>query len=53
MRGAVENGAMQLKYGTSSSEVKASSIEDIFTGTETTAGQRSLDLVRLLHLYSP
>ena len=34
----VENGAMQLKYGKSSSEVKASSIEDIFTGTETTQG---------------
>ena len=38
----VENGAMQLKYGKSSSDVKAASIEDIFVGSETTqAGGRT------------
>ena len=37
----VENGAMQLKAGKSTNEVKAASIEEIYTGTEgTQAGGR-------------
>ena len=34
----VENGSLQLKAGKSTSEVKAASIEDIYTGSEATQG---------------
>lgn len=34
----VEGGALVLKFGKSTSEIKASSIENVYTGTETTQG---------------